>query len=300
MNIDQAKTIALCLILDKLGIKPVKESGPERWYRSPLRRERTASFHVQTVRNIWYDFGIGKGGNTLDFAVAYLESQGESCTVPDALRWLEILSGQAPVIQNVEAPPEREEEPSLVLMEKGPVTHQLLVRYLESRGIPLEIARNVLKQVRISNRNTGRKFFALALINEEKGWEIRNPFFKGCIGNKGVSFIRGKTPKPDSLHIFEGIFDYLSTLAHTNKKTLDGDTLILNSLSCMSGATPYIKSYGYRAVYSWMDNDEAGKKATASLDAFLETEDGLSHKPMNRLYAPHKDVNAWHVHKLGL
>jgi hypothetical protein len=49
-----------------------------------------------------------------------------------------------------------------------------------------------------------------------------------------------------------------------------------------------------------MDNDTAGEKATALLKDFFKMQEGLTHQPMNKLYAPHKDVNAWHMHQLKL
>jgi hypothetical protein len=49
-----------------------------------------------------------------------------------------------------------------------------------------------------------------------------------------------------------------------------------------------------------MDNDEPGKRATNSLEEFFKTGECLAHKPMNTIYAPYKDVNAWHMVKLGL
>jgi hypothetical protein len=49
-----------------------------------------------------------------------------------------------------------------------------------------------------------------------------------------------------------------------------------------------------------MDNDSAGEKATTLLNDFFQTQEGLTHQPMNKLYAPHKDVNAWHMHQRNL
>jgi hypothetical protein len=46
-----------------------------------------------------------------------------------------------------------------------------------------------------------------------------------------------------------------------------------------------------------MDNDQAGQNATIMLDNFLKTQEGIIHKPMNKVYAPYKDVNEWHISK---
>lgn len=93
--------------------------------------------------------------------------------------------------------------------------------------------------------------------------------------------------------------DYLSAISQLNGRGLKGDAIVLNSLSCLKQAIPYIQNYGYRVAYSWMDNDKAGEKATTALSEFIQTEAELKHTPMNKVYAPHKDVNAWHMHKLN-
>ena len=88
MNIEQANAIPLSAVLQKLGAAPTRQNNHDVWYRSPFRKERTASFHIHTKRNVWYDHGEGKGGKVVDFVCRYLESQGEDHTPVDALRWL--------------------------------------------------------------------------------------------------------------------------------------------------------------------------------------------------------------------
>ena len=66
MNIEQAKSIPIPQIMERIGVAPFRENEREIRYLSPLRQERTASFHVHRVRNVWYDFGEGKGGNSID------------------------------------------------------------------------------------------------------------------------------------------------------------------------------------------------------------------------------------------
>ena len=63
MNIEDVKQISIADYLHSLGYSPVKRQGNSLWYKSPLREEHEASFKVNTDRNLWYDFGAGKGGN---------------------------------------------------------------------------------------------------------------------------------------------------------------------------------------------------------------------------------------------
>ena len=194
---------------------------------------------------------------------------------------------------------EAESEPTLVLKSKCPIQHLALIRYLEQRGIPLPLARKHLCQVRVEIRTTGKSFFALGFRNEEGGHELRNPFFKGSLKPKTITFIRGEHPKPERIHLFEGVMDYLSAWQNS-EIFLDGDSIVLNSIACLSKAFPYIRNYGYRYACTWLDNDRAGVDASRTLSEFFRNEPDLQHIRMNGVYAPHKDVNAWHKHQLSL
>lgn len=300
MNIEQAKSIPLSDILSKLGHEPVKNKKQEAWYLSPFRAEKTPSFKLHLAKNIWFDFGEGQGGDVIAFACQYLKSKNEGHTVHDALRWLRNMSGLLPKIKSIPDEAPAPSAPVLCLKDSGELKHIALIKYLEKRGIPLSVAKPYLKEVRVYNRDTKKQFFALGLKNEEGDWELRNPFFKGCAGTKSISFIRGTKPKAGAIHLFEGLMDYLTVIVRQEGKRFAEDAIILNSLSCLDKATPYIQGYGYKEAFTWMDNDMPGRKATQLLDDFFKTEENLIHKPMNSLYAPYKDVNAWHMHTLGL
>lgn len=295
MNIEQAKTIPLALILENIGCKPTRVRTKESTYSSPLRNERTPSFHVNHAKNVWFDHGIAKGGTPVEFACAYLESQGEASTISDVLRWLSNMSGLASTIRTIPVQDHSKEDRNLELKRTQALQHPALVKYLENRGIPLKFAAPYVVEVYVRNRESKKNFFALGCANEEEGYEIRNPFFKGCVGTKAISFIRGSKPKPEGIHIFEGFLDYVSAITFKNVPQFEDDTIILNSLSCLRQATPYIKNYGYKVAYTWLDNDKAGQKGTQALAEFFKTEENLRHKPMNVVYLPHKDMNAWLV-----
>ena len=68
MNIQEAKQIKIADYLQSLGYSPVKQQGNCLWYKSPFRQETEASFKVNTERNQWYDFALGKGGNIIALA----------------------------------------------------------------------------------------------------------------------------------------------------------------------------------------------------------------------------------------
>ena len=62
-DIENMRQIPIADFLARLGHEPVRRSGNELWYRAPYRSERTPSFRVNVAKQLWYDFGLGKGGD---------------------------------------------------------------------------------------------------------------------------------------------------------------------------------------------------------------------------------------------
>lgn len=300
MNIEQAKCIPLSSILEKINCYPVKHSDRYAWYLSPRRAEKTASFQVIYKTNRWYDWGDGVQGDGIDLVRSYLEQCKVNNDVSDALRWMDNMVGTTAYTAFVpyDAAGSIETDKTLIRKSVTTIKHKALIHYLEQRGIDVALAKRHLKQVYVSNQKTQSCFYALGLKNEENGYELRNPNFKGCVGKKHITFIRGTVPKPDGIHLFEGMMDYLTFL--TIKKTHTYDVIILNSLACFNKAMAYLKGYGYKTAYSWFDNDLAGIKAMQELTRFCQYEQGLTHKPCGHTYPADKDLNAWHMYNLNL
>lgn len=302
MNIEQAKSIPISVILDKMNLMPQRNNGHKILYFSPLRQEKTPSLWVDTRQNLWCDYGDAKwaGGDGIHLVRAYLDSQNENCHVSDALRWLSNMTGFIPAIKPVIDPDETHTEKTLILRQISAIQNQKLIEYGHSRGIPENLIREHFEQAIIFNSKTKKKFFALSMRNDLKGYELRNPYFKGCIGKKYITFIRGSKPKPEGVNIFEGTFDFLSVICQQDGKPLNDDAIILHSLSNLRKASAYLKNYGYRNCYTWMDNDQPGIEAIKSWDGFCANENNLLHIPMNKMYERYKDVNAAHTAKLEL
>lgn len=296
MNIDHAKTIPLREILTLLNCKPKRTSKHKLWYLSPLRNEKTASFVVNTQCNNWYDFGEGVGGDVVNFVCYYLKSTREAHTVVDALRWLRNMTGDNfPDHCLIRSTDLITSQPVLELRKSQPIENPGLIQYLHDRNIELDIATKHLKQVQLYNANSKKFFVALGLPNELNGMELRNPYFKGSFKKKSFSFIRGREPTCQTVHVFEGMMDYLSVATIHHQSNLKGDTIILNSVSCLQPALAYVQNYPYRTVCSWMDNDQAGSSATDQLQKLCANDLQIQHYKMNGIYAPYNDVNEWHV-----
>jgi hypothetical protein len=280
MNIKEIKQIKLHDFLAAIGCKPVKQYGVNLMYLSPLRAEKHASFKVNTEINQWYDFGIGKGGNIIDLAellykssdVSYLIHQIERNAPSNVL-------GSLPTVKPIT--PQNSFEHLQVL----PITHPALIKYLEERCIDIEMARTVCKELHFDTR--GKHYFGIGFPNIAGGYEIRNPFFKGCIAPKDISHFYAEEPK-NVCFVFEGFMDFLSFMTLRRKEN-DGlrrqDYLVLNSVSNIQKALESLSHY--ENVQCFLDNDEAGRKAYQALLMGLK----VPVIDSSGLYADCKDLN---------
>ena len=73
MTASEAKIIPLQNVLASLGHQPKqsRHGGADLWYLSPFRKETEPSFHINLQKNVWYDFGLGAGGDVAEFAKHY-------------------------------------------------------------------------------------------------------------------------------------------------------------------------------------------------------------------------------------
>ena len=74
MDIEAMKHYPLEDFLARLGHHPVQRRANAVWYRSPYREEHTPSFKVNPEKNLWFDFGEGKGGNIFALAGEFIQS----------------------------------------------------------------------------------------------------------------------------------------------------------------------------------------------------------------------------------
>ena len=210
MNIDQIKKIKLQEFLATMGCKPVKQYGVNLMYLSPLRTEKHASFKINTKLNLWYDFGIGRGGNIIDLAELLYNSS-------DASYLIRQIERNAPSGVSVSLPKAKPNTPqnSFENLQVLSIAHPALIKYLGERCIDIEIARTVCKELHFDTR--GKHYFGIGFPNIAGGYEIRNPFFKGCIAPKDISHFYAVEPKKVCF-LFEGFMDFLSFMTLRRKE----------------------------------------------------------------------------------
>jgi hypothetical protein len=136
LSIEEARRADLVDYLAKLGHEPAKIKGNDYWYSSPLRNEKTPSFKVNRKLNRWYDHGLGKGGNIIDFAILY-----NNCTIGEFLNQLSChLSFQKPFLILEYNQPDLNTENKINILREKPISSLLLLRYLQKRRISIDIA----------------------------------------------------------------------------------------------------------------------------------------------------------------
>ncbi|QMW05458.1 hypothetical protein [Spirosoma foliorum] len=292
MDPEHANTIPISEILGKLDLKPLRCEGPILYYTPLWDRKRRSTLIVNRLTNRWSDAAISNG-NLIEWVVQYLRFRGEAHTELDALRWIANMSVCLP--EPIADPIDRQR---IELRHKKTIQYPGLLHYLEREGIALSLARRYMKEIHARNRQTGKDFIALGLPTVEGGFALRTAYLERSIGLPTISFIRGRVPKPNGIHLFKEGFDFLSVLSYLNRTDLDEDVIILNTWSCLSQVPAYIRQYGYQTAYSWLNNTDLGQQATNSISQFLQTEIGTCHQPMNKLYKLHDNVHSWYRHTL--
>jgi DNA primase len=258
---DTLKQIAIADYLAVKGIEPHKTSGNELVYFSPLTGERTPSFFVNPQKNEWNDFSSSQGGDIIKL-VQLLENLNFQKAL-EFLQNLDVIGVALPL--NI-----------IPLAEKTKIKRicdlrsPSLIRYVESRNIPIALARKYLSEVHYTVHRpvTSSDFYGVGFRNEANGFELRNPKFKGSIGVKDYRYIKGKDSIENGctvLILFEGFFDFLSFLAHKNLSLPPYDVIVLNSTALLEKALPTISLYS--SLICYFDNDDAGRRAFTKIES---------------------------------
>ena len=279
-EIDAMRQIPLADFLARLGHEPVRRSGNELWYRAPYRNERTPSFRVNVAKQLWYDFGTGKGGDIFTLAGEFIGSND----FMEQVKFIAETANMPMPVPEVSKPtflPKRS-EPAFEGMETAPLLHSPLTDYLAERGIPYGIASRYC--CRLNYRVRGKRYFAVGFPNVAGGFEIRSRFFKGSVPPKDVSLVKMESSQADVCSVFEGFMDFLSAVT-LGLET--GDCLVLNSVANVEKALKHLD--GYERIDCYLDRDEAGRRAMEA----LRTRYGGKVTDRSGIYQGCKDLNEY-------
>ena len=288
--------------LERKGIKPVRRTPAYALYRSPFREDTHPSFKVDTEKNLWIDYAEGRGGSIIDLCMRL-----EGCTLLEAIRQ---LGRNAP--DDTAHSPQRERVQDTSKQESirqaaangarrmigiSDTLPSHLQKYLtEDRCINIEKAMPFLRSISYEVR--GLHYQAIGFANQSGGYELRDSgSFKGTIAPKDITPIfmdrsRNKvTDKIQPVCVFEGFMDFLSFLSM--KEEVTSACLVLNSVSNVARAIRYLNDRHLTHIRAFLDNDDAGRKAT---NDFIWA--GFKVEDMSVHYGRFKDLNEYHIHRV--
>ena len=261
-NCTYAKQIDLVDYLSSLGYQPTKIRNNDHWYLSPLRDEKEPSFKVNRKMNMWYDHGLGIGGDLIDF--------GKLCHKCSVKELLTKLENQSNGIISFHQQPAGEKkdihitEGKITVMDNREISSLLLIKYLHERNISLTIANRFCSEVDFDLYR--KKHTAIGFKNNSGGYELRNGYFKGSSSPKDITLV--SDPRTEGLSVFEGFFNFLSFQAQKfsdknllhNLPEMQGNFLVLNSLSFFERSRDLMENHS--SIHLYLDRDNSGLKNT--------------------------------------
>ena len=274
----QARSVDIVTILERLGARRAGGRGTRLLYHCPFREDRNPSMYVNTDKGTWVDMANpdenkGDGIKLVQLTLNVRPIEAARYIVGET----SIPSGERPQ-RCISMPVQSADSVEYTVHE---LEHPALLDYLNSRGIPADLARRYCKEIHI-----GRLFF-IGFASQNGGYELRNKLGKRSLGNKNISVLG----TGNNAIVFEGFIDFLS---HLKIYGFIADTkyLILNSVCNVERVVEHFNVFGLpQQMELWLDNDDAGRNATAALIEKLH----CNPKDMSSRYAPCNDVNDWLV-----
>ena len=295
-DLSRIKRYPIVEYLERKGIKPVRKTPTYTMYRSPLREETHPSFKVDTEKNLWIDYGEGRGGSIIDLCMRM-----EGCTLSEAIRRLgqnaslDAAYGLSKEKSDIDTSPVTPWQPSGArkLIEVSDTLPSHLEAYLaDKRCIDLNRARPFLKCICYEVR--GRRYQAIGFANLSGGYELRDDkTFKGTIAPKDITpiFTDKITDRMQPICVFEGFMDFLSFLSM--KEKVVNRCLVMNSVSNVARTIRYLNDRHLTHIRAFLDNDEAGRRAVQD---FIKA--GFHVEDMNIHFQDFKDLNDFHVSRV--
>ena len=264
-------------------------------YFSPFRDERTPSFHIDEAKNTWYDYGTSEGGNLFDFVCKFV-----NITRGEVYDWLASFRHMVPESEYkaLIAPMlERKPHSSRIVIDSAShhFTRRKLVEYASDRAVSKEVLEKYCEEIVYHvDSAPDRKFYAIGFMNNSGGYVLRSSISKRCsssdITTLGSDGEMTQDATCDKVLVFEGFMDFLSWITDVKQQTPQYDCCILNSVSNIARALPWIMEH--RNIAAFMDNDDAGRETLQKImDSASEGAHDVCVYDMSRLYEGYNDLN---------
>jgi len=264
-------------------------------YYSPFRDERTPSFQIDEAKNTWYDYGTSEGGGLFDFVCKLA-----GITRGEVYDWLASFRHMVPESEYkaVIAPlMQRKPQASRIVIDSAShtFTKDKLIEYALSRAVSKEVLAKYCEEVIYHiDSAPDRKFFAIGFKNNSGGYVLRSSISKRCSSSDITTLdSNGQMSQEvtsDKVIVFEGFMDFLSWITDVKQQTPQYDCCILNSVSNVAKALPWIMEHSNIAAF--MDNDQAGRETLQKImDCASEGAHDVCVYDMARLYEGYNDLN---------
>lgn len=276
MKIEEIRNIPIESYLKIKGIEPSREKGHSLYYAAVWRDgDNPNNVHVDTERNVWYDYKDGVGGGIIELVMLI-----EKCSLPEALKLLSNRFANISIIQ----PRERklvDKVKTIAVTKVGDIYSYPIKNYLTERGISLDIAKKYCSEVNYTFDNV-KIYYALGFQTMSKSWVLRSKYFKGCTG-QDITYFDNKSK---SVVVFEGFIDFLSFIQLYGKT--EYNVIVLNSIVNTKRNEHFIKIINSSdKVYLLLDNDADGEKTVKNLQLLYG--DKIIDK--SSLYKGYNDLN---------
>jgi DNA primase len=279
-QIKELKQVSIVNYLRGKGINPTSKSGAYFMYHSPLRNDNTPSFSVHPIKNTFYDLGNESDKGNIIELIMRMERMGfvEACNFLDNQ---DLMKENENSISLSSSQTSEKTVKDYQITAVKDLQHPALIRYVESRKISLKIAFTYLKEIHYINSKG--KFFGIGYETDNGGYVLRSEIITKPMNLGRTSIKTFAVPESKEITVFEGMFDFLACV-ELCKRPPRCTAIVLNSVSNLSKAMPQLSEA--TEIYSYMDNDTAGRKATQKMK-----DSGLNVFDKSAFYEGYKDFS---------
>ena len=284
------QSVSIVEIMAHMGKNLYNKKG---LYYSPFRDESTPSFHIDAATNRWYDFGTSEGGGLFEFVCRIA-----GITRGEVYDWLASFRSMIPESEYREVIEKAKKvKPSRIIVDSASqnFTRHKLVEYAQARAVTKEILERYCEEVLYHiDAYPQKQYFAIGFKNNDGGYVLRSSLTKKCTSSAMTTLdpqgcLTDKITG-DKVLVFEGFMDFLSWISSVQQDTPQYDCCILNSVSNIEKALPWITAH--KNIAAFMDNDEAGRNTLQKIIENVPDDAGkVCVYDMAKLYEGYNDLN---------
>lgn len=216
-NIPIWSSISLPSLLSSLGHEPLWKSAEQFCYQNPLAAAGSPAgvFMVNPRLNTWYDRTTGRGGTLRDFAETYWPETSEG-HILEKIKYLQQLKHKDTFAAHTVVSRRRQRKrsatklPYFLFSKSAPLgTTAQITHFLKKNGLWHAAESNLCEVTYyyLDQKGLQKEFQGAGWQNENGGWEVISPNFRGTIGPLGITHIERSSR---AVAIFMDFREYLA------------------------------------------------------------------------------------------